>query len=249
MESLNQITKENFNSSFNIKDILQNSVYYPASGIDAIPIEVFGNKHPSFINVDYSLDYDKVKKALESNFIPVGYKLIGIKDVSKEELTPNGFTPETFSLNEHEKNRLEEHDFIKDLYENSASSGFAIWAVYELDNDLTSKTDGKAERFSILHIKGEGCATFEALYFGNKINPKAIAIIKPAEGFGDNWTKFTDSKCRFYQLIRKNEHVNGAEMPNSILTDFSSEDGCFWGEYSFVEKFTMLECSLYELER
>ena len=139
MESLNQITKENFNSSFNITDILQNSVYYPASGIDAKPIEVFANKYNSFVNVDYSLCYDEVKNALESNFIPVGYKLIGIKDISKEVCRSNGFIPEYFSLNEHEKNRLNEHKFIEDLYENSASSGFAIWAVYELDNNLTGK--------------------------------------------------------------------------------------------------------------
>lgn len=247
MESLNQITKENFNSSFNVTDILQNSVYYPASGIDATPIEVFANKYNSIVNVDYSLGYNEVKNALESNFIPVGYKLIGIKDILKECLTPNGFTPEYISLNEHEKNRLNEHKFIDDLYQNSASSGFAIWAVYELDNNLTGKTDEKAKHFSILHIRGEGCATFEALYFGNKINPKAIAIIKPAEGYGDNWTKFTDSKFRFYQLIRKNNDVNGAEMPNSILTDFSSEDGNFWGEYNVSEQFS--ECSLYDLEK
>lgn len=247
METLNQITKENFNSSFNITDVLQNSVYYPASGIDGKPIEVFANEYNSFVNVDYSLCYDEVKNALESNFIPVGYKLIGIKDISKGDLSPNGFTPEYFSLNEHEKNRLNEHKFIEDLYENSASSGFGIWAVYELDNNLTGKTDGKVKRFSILHVRGEGCATFEALYFENKINPKVIAIIKPAEGYGDNWTKFTDSKFRFYQLIRKNEHVNGAEMPNSILTDFSCEDGYFWSEYALSETFP--ECTLYELEK
>ena len=36
-------------------------------------------------------------------------------------------------------------------------------------------------------------------------------------------------------------------MPNSILTDFSSEDGNFWGEYNLSEQFS--ECSLYDLEK
>lgn len=247
MKSISGITKENFDTSFNLIDLLQDSVYYPASGIDATPIEVFGNKFRSFINVDYSLSHEKVRKSLEFDFEPVGYKLIGIKDISKEELAPNGISPINYDFNQHEKSRLFDHLFIKELFDNAASSGFAIWAVYELDDALIAKTDGKSERFSILHIRAEGWAAFEGLYVENKINPKAIAIIRPGDGYGDNWTLFSDSKFRMYQSIRKNEHINGVEMPNYILTTADSNEGYFWGEYSFSKE--CLESTLYELEK
>lgn len=249
MKSLNSITKENFNSSFNITDILQNSVYYPASGIDAKPIEVFANEYNSFVNVDYSLDYDEVKNALESNFTTVGYKLIGIKEISKEELSSKGISPIKYDFNQHEKNRLADHLFVKELFDNASSAGFAIWAVYELDGTLNSKINGKAERFSILHIRGEGWAAFEGLYVENKINPQVIAIIRPGEGYGDNWTLFTDSKFRFYQSIRKNVHLNETEMPKYILSDDGLKESFFWGEYFFVKKHSMSGCNLYELDK
>jgi hypothetical protein len=78
MKSLNSFTKENFNSSFNITDILQNRVYYPDSGIDTNPIEVFANEYNSFVKVDYSLDYEEVKNALVSNFIVFPYDIMVI---------------------------------------------------------------------------------------------------------------------------------------------------------------------------
>lgn len=246
MKSISGITKDNFNASFNIVDILQNSVYYPASGLDATPVEVFGDKYKSFVNVDYSQNYENIRRSLELDFESVGYKLIGIKDISREELAPNGISPINYDFNQHEKSRLSDHLFIKELFDNAASSGFAIWAVYELDNTLIAKTDGKSERFSILHIRAEGWAAFEGLYVENKINPKAIAIIRPGEGYGDNWTLFSDSKFRLYQSLRKNEHVHGAEMPNYILTSAGSDEGCFWGEYVFSKEYSRY--SLYGLE-
>lgn len=249
MKSINLITKENFNTSFNIRDILQDSVYYPASGIDATPIEVFSDKYKSFVNVDYSRSYEDVRRSLESDFVPVGYKLIGVKNISREELIPSENSTIKYEFNEHEKDRLVDHSFIKELFENATSSFFAIWAIYELDSVLTGKTDGKADRFSLLHVRGEGWAVFEGLYVENKVNPKAIAIIRPGEGFGDNWTLFTDAKFRFYESVRKNKQTNGAEMPRYILTDAVSDAGVFWNEYAFTEKFPLLECSLYELKK
>jgi len=247
MKSINLITKENFNTSFNITDILVGSVYYPASGLDATPIKVFAIKYNSFVNVDYSEKYEDVKNALESNFLPVGYKLIGIKDISKEKLSPNGFVSLNFRYNKHEKKRLEENDHIKELHHCNTRVSFAIWAVYELDPNLTNKTDGKAEQFSILHIGGEGCATLEALYVENKINPKAIAIIKPGESTVGNWTLFTNPKFRFYQSLRKNQVENGAEMPQYLLTDVNYGAGCFFGEYIPSDSNILEGCVLYEL--
>lgn len=231
--NLNNITSENFTESFNLKTILASSVFYPASGLDASPIEVFANKYNSFVHVDYSLSCDEVIEALKTNFSPIGYKLIGLKELKREELISDGNVSLNYTFNEHEKQRLVLEHVKEKVYGNNR---FAVWAVYELYPALTHKTEGKTERFSILHIGGEACATFDVLYLGNKTNPKAIAIINPGEGYGDNWTKLSDSGFRFYQSIRKNEDKNDAKMPESILTNVGSDDW-FFGEYSLKEKF------------
>lgn len=231
MKSINEITKDNFQSMFNIKDIVEDSVYYPASGIDASDIECLSQKYCSFVHVDYSTPRDVVEPGMKNHFESVGYDLIGIKYVSKEELTPNGFRPFNFSLNEHEKQRLQ-HDFIRDRFDCRNFNPFALWAVYELN---PSKTGGKAKRFSLLHIGGEACATFEAIYINNKINPSAVAVISPGEGYGDNWTIFRDPNFRFYQNLQFNVENNGAEMPSVLLTNMSLSDNeeCFWPGYVF----------------
>ena len=54
MKNIDKITKENFNESFNIADILSDSVFYPAAGIDARDIECLSNLSNSFVHVDYS---------------------------------------------------------------------------------------------------------------------------------------------------------------------------------------------------
>jgi hypothetical protein len=154
--------------------------------------------------------------------------------VSKEELTPAGFTPNNFALNDYEKQRLVSIS-IRDRFNQRNFKPFALWALYELNPAKTGKTHGKAQRFSILHIGGEACATFEALYIQNKINPSAIAIINPGEGYGDNWTRFSDPQFRLHQNVIFNAQNNNATMPNIILTNMvrSDEDNFFWPNYTF----------------
>ena len=82
---------------------------------------------------------------------------------------------------------------------------FCFWAIYEIDETLTGRTTGKIKKFSLLHIGGEACATFDALYFRNDINPRAVAILNPGEGYGDNWTIFTDTEYRLFRLMQLNQ--------------------------------------------
>ena len=115
MKTINEITNQNFQSMFNLKDILDESVYYPAAGIDASDIECLSSHYNSFIHVDYSTPRDVVEPGMRSHFESVGYDLIGIKHVSKEELNPMGFITNKFALNDHESQRLEEN-FIRDRF-------------------------------------------------------------------------------------------------------------------------------------
>jgi hypothetical protein len=237
MKNIDLITGENFNESFNIVDIISDSIFYPASGIDARDIESLSNIANSFVHVDYSTSKDVVEYGMKNHFEGVGFNLIGIKNVSYQELTPLGFHPRNFQLNSHEKQRLA-IDFINERFSIRNFSPFAIWAVYELNSNKTGSTSGKTKRFSLLHIGGEACATIEAIYIGNKKNPLGIAIISPGEGFGDNWTIFRDPNFRLYQSLLHNHQVNNAEMPQHLLTNMglSDTEPCFWPEYTFDSK-------------
>ena len=59
MKNIDKITQENFNESFNIEDILTDSVFYPASGIDGKDIECLSNnqivRHKCMTNNKYSM--------------------------------------------------------------------------------------------------------------------------------------------------------------------------------------------------
>jgi hypothetical protein len=237
MKSIKEITKENFQSMFNLKDILEDSVFYPAAGIDASDIECLSNQYCSFIHVDYSTPRDVVEPGMKHHFEGVGYDLIGLKQVSEKELTPNGFTPRNFAINEHERSRLE-MEFINDRFRCRNFTPFALWAVYELNPLKTGKSQGKSNRFSLLHIGGEACATFEAIYISNKINPRCISIISPGEGFGDNWTIFRDPNFRLYQNLLFNTVNNNAIMPDALLTNMALSDNedCFWPDYNYQDR-------------
>jgi hypothetical protein len=231
MNWIENITSENFEESFDLIKILENSTFYPASGIDATNIEGLSQYSKSFVHVDYSVSKSDVRKALIQEFIPVGYKMIGLKLMEKDDLTPNGFSPNNFPLKQSEKERI---NFLNNPKNNHKS--FCFWAIYELDDSLSNKTDGKIKKFSLLHVGGEACATFDALYVNNGINPTAIAILNPSEGYGDNWTKFSDPDYRLFQLLQLNLERNKTSLPEYIFTNMTSNEECFWPNYNFLNK-------------
>lgn len=230
MNWINSITAENFEKSFNLNEILKNSTFYPASGIDATHIEAL-SECVSFVHVDYSVPENEVKRALNNDFQGVGYKLIGLRHIAESELTPNGFAPNNFPLKDSEKDRM---DFMTKA--KNTHKPFCFWAIYEIDETLTGRTTGKVEKFSLLHIGGEACATFDALYVSNNINPKAVAILNPSEGFGDNWTKFTDPDYRLFRLMQLNSEKNSVSLPEYVFTNMTSGENCFWPNYNLIDK-------------
>lgn len=231
MSWINDITPENFEENFDLKKILKNSTFYPASGIDATNIEGLSKYTNSFVHVDYSVPENEVKRALNEDFRAVGYKLIGLKHIPDSELTPNGFTPNNFPLKDSEKERLNH-------LEQAAKSHkpFCFWAIYEIDETLTGSISGKIKKFSLLHIGGEACATFDALYVNNDINPKAVAILNPGEGYGDNWTKFRDPEYRLFKLMQLNSEKNSVNLPEYVFTDSTLDGNCFWPNYNLIDK-------------
>jgi hypothetical protein len=229
--SFENITKLNFKDSFDVDYIHGNkSVFYAASGLDTSSVSCLFPEFDSFVHVDYFHSEAEVSSFMETAFIPLGFKLIGMRHIYEQMLTPAGFHPMPFHPNRHELSRLQ-MPHIKDRFYSVGFKPFARWALYEKSiSPLEMKSESR--RFSLLHVGAEAMATFEALYLGYGKNPGAICIIRPSEGYGDNWTIFRDPEFRFHQMIVQNHLNNQTPMPTVLLTDAGDTDHtCFWPGY------------------
>lgn len=211
--------------SINFQELLKDSVYYPASGIGGRGIEKLGKYSNSFIHADYSCNKEKVTESMEKDFENLGYKTVGVRSVNVKHFDFNGAGILNFPK---QKSEIERGKFLNNAI--AKLPVFALLAVYQYEGDVPRDL----QNFSILHIGGEACDVLEKLYFRNKINPKGIAIFNPSEGYGDNWTMFRDTNYRFYQTLLANCQQQGAQMPEYLATNMTSQKECFWPNYQHI---------------
>lgn len=233
--NLEHITSENINNQYDLKSILKNSVFYPASGLDGTPIEAFSSYTNSFVYVDYSFKKRNILNALKNDFKEIGYQLIGIKEINHEDLTPEELKDYKYDYNEHEIDRFSEKT-LKKRYNDAVKNSYGFWAVYELQENA-SNSQKKNKRMSILHIYGEAIHFFIKSYGFYSINPLAIALIYPGEGYGDNWTIFRSTEYKLYKTLLSNKNIHKQKMPQFILELCSDNKCCFGDEYSFLSYF------------
>lgn len=176
-----------------IESLLENSLYYPSSGRDGDPVRYLGGFIHSFIYVDYGVAREDVLQSLGDNHHGFkGYRVIHCRDVEPSELTPHGW--KSLHPGREDGDPLKYRDYMK--------KPFALWAIFERNSD---HEDGHGPiRFSLLYICGDGEATFQALYLGNKRSPEVVAIIQPGTGFGLNWTNFSDASLVFGRSVLDN---------------------------------------------
>jgi hypothetical protein len=175
-----------------LRDILHESVYYPAAGTDAHNIELLSQYTRSFVHVDFRESEAQISSHLQGKPGFAGYDLIGLRRVSAAELIPQGW---------QQSEGLPRMQRALPAYASSENS-FAIWVVYERRSTHTPAHG--AARFSLLYLHAEGVATYDALYLGNQIQAKYLCIIQPGEGFGDNPYRFTDPEGALYKLVSRN---------------------------------------------
>ena len=167
--------------SFPLKQILQDSLYYPACNIDGELIR-YGNMHfnhlriCSYVYADYAAGKEQITANLDSF---LGYHLIATRELSPTDVgADKGFPiPEGIDLEDYRQ--------YQDMWQ-----AFGQWAVYERDDNY-GDNHGPI-RFSLLYLGAEGVAAYSGLYLSNNITPKGMAIIQPGHAFGFNWTNFTD---------------------------------------------------------
>jgi hypothetical protein len=198
-------------SPFPINEVLQGSVYYPASNFDGRPVKYLGGYSHSFVYVDFNVKRDGLIGQLD-NF--KGYKLAFSRSLEAKDLCFRSFVPIMPTAQD---------GYPEDSLSYCDGNMFAEWAVYDRVNSYHD--DHGPQRFSLLYIGGEGVATFQALYFSNRCAPSAIVLIK-SDGFTGNWTAFRDP----YKILAKSVMGNPAGQPEYLFID-SLVEPC-WPWYS-----------------
>lgn len=176
------------NNSLPLQDILADSLFYPAAGVDGSPV-----RHAKLLGVNSFVYVDTITSEgkLDETFIlePFrGYQIFGQRGLVKEDLIPNGWAPrlpESF-----DQGLMEQYNFTMRLTNANPLTAFATWFILKRDQELDD-THGP-ESFSFLYIRGEGVATYQALYIEQKILPSIVAIIRPGTGFGGNYGDFEE---------------------------------------------------------
>ena len=229
-------------SEFPVRDVLQGSLYYPASGLDGDPIRYLGGFVHSFVYVDYGYSKDTVKESLfhhRRRF--AGYRVKFLKDLKEADLVPNGWRPmlpdpardgtPPVPPARHQSNSTAEDSgqWQPPAHGRVEIQPFAYWAVHER---LPEHDDEHGpERFSLLYIGADGAAAFQALYHGNQCAPYVIAIINPGTGFGGNWTDYRDPNQVLGRSVLQNPHG----VPGWLLFGSgrrrTEEPECCWPDY------------------
>jgi hypothetical protein len=216
-------------AEFDIRDVLKDSMYYPASGYDGHPVEYFLGNVYSFIYVDYSISRENLLEEITNNGFR-GYRIILQLPISESQLAPNGWriraTPD----------RAEYHqpDHYSDVFEKP----FAEWFIFERTEEYGE--DHNPSRFSLLFICADGAAAYQALYLENRMAPKILAIIQPGEAFGCNWTDFTNRR----QILARSVFYETNPLPEYVINGGIGRSEFYrapiWPEYSeFVKKFNI----------
>lgn len=211
---LDEISQETIGSmSFPLREVLEGSLYYPASGTDGSPIRHWQLGVNSFVYVDMLIDESTYVRELLRQGSVRGYHVIAKRNLLANELVPNGFRPNPpASANALSIMRAQEAAGA------NIRNSFAIWSILERDDALGEEHGPK--RFSLLHLRAEGAATYQAIYQSNGLLPNVTASIRPGLGYGGNYDEFTNVLLDTMLL-----HPNG--LPPKLLL----WRGRGWGSY------------------
>lgn len=186
-------------------EILKNSFFYPAGGLDGRVIQYFNKKIPSFIYVDLYINEEQLFDEINTF---TGYKVLFIKKISNQQLGIESIRP--YLISEDDQNCWDR--------ENPLVYRYAYWVVYERLDGYDENHGSK--RFSLLYIGGEGVSSYMSLYKRNKLSPLGIGLIR-SDGFTGNWTEFCCDNSVLAKLVKNNEFG----MPKYLISERTNEGG------------------------
>ena len=225
MEMPEWLSRDRFN--FNVKEVLQDSLYYPAAGFDGDPVQYLAGNVYSFLYVDYGVSREEFLREIHHpRYGFRGYHIIHQQRIAENQLTPHGWTVKIWPERTLQTDLGRFMNMLRDGY---IKPPFCEWVIFERDNDRDESHGPR--RFSFLHLGADGVAAYQAIYLSNNIRPKIIAIIQPGTGFGFNWTDFRDENEIFARSVFHNENL----LPDYIIHGWwggGRDSGPIWSKYS-----------------
>ncbi len=186
-------------------------VYYPGSGIDGDPVEVFGASHSAhcFVYADYLLPKDELTKELHAHGFR-GYNILDEVSFSKSEVT---------SAISWRRHFLSEEDLrtaakgTAEMRSCTHPEPYALMVV--LERKLNFGDDHGPDRLAMLFLGADGIATYEAIFANGNV-PQFFGFLLQDHGFGGNYDRFGRGG-----LLEK--IMNASKVyPHFILTEYDS---------------------------
>ncbi len=177
-----------------LRELLKDSLYYPACGFDGRPIQFLGGFIHSFVYVDYGVRKDEVIWEVMHNGLR-GYDLAGVKELTLSEISHKDWDPQPPIQYAHQINR---YDSILEC----RKEHFALWMIFSRENSYGD--DHGPSRLSMLYICADGIATYQNLYCHHQLAPEVLTIVNPGTGFGGNWTDFCSQSGFFAWTVLNN---------------------------------------------
>ncbi len=202
-----------------LKELLKDSLYYPACRFDGRSIQFLGGFVHSFIYVDYGVEEDEVIQEFRYDGF-LGYELVGEKELMLSEIFSGDCELQLPSQYAHEINRY-------NFQSRWRKKPFARWMIFSRQENY-SEGHGPS-RFSVLYICADGVATYKNLYCHNNLAPEIIAIISPGTGLGGNWTDFRSQSGYFaWMVLNKCKRLPRYMLAGGYLLNYFES---FWPQF------------------
>lgn len=186
----------------------QPAVFYPGSGHDLHPIEIFGltGEASFFVGADYRVSPDFT--ALN---IHLGFQVVAQHDLNFEQLC---------DLLEADQRHPCGERWAQFADWNAIMGGTSRWVVFE---DRRAGQDQEPRRVVLLHLFGEAVWAYWHLWAKRRSTP--FAILLQDHRFGANWAQFGGGDAPLYQIAER------AALPELLVVASNTD---VWPGYDFV---------------
>lgn len=211
-------------SQLPLRDLIENSLYYPSSGLNGTPVKYLAGFVHSFIYVDYGISKKEFLANLNGSGPDCGfygYEAVFQKSLDVGDVVPTGWTPPIVPKDRVAVERLRRAE--------ESCRQFGHWSVWRRKPSFT-KEHG-SEMFSFMFFAGESSAIYQGLYNRLGIAPKILAVIQPGS-MGGEWESITKDDSFFKRVVRENEEgLPGFLLYGGFGGSHFYEEPC-WHEYS-----------------
>ena len=181
-----------------LTDLLRDSLFYPACGLNGTPVKYLGGFVRSFVYADYLVTEDE----LEADLRRSGCR--GYDCMFDRKLSPSDLGLEDWS----EVYPLGVRSFRG---RGPRRAPFSHWTVWRRCEGLGDSHGPRG--FSLLYMGAEAIATYRSLYAARGTAPRVLAIIQPGDGLGGGWTPLASDDS----LLKREVAANRAGMPPFLL--------------------------------